>query len=239
MKNKLKIPSEIVYIIAMFLISFAVAITTGANLGLSMIVAPAYIISKMLPVLTFGQCEYIVQTVLFIILCIVVKKVKLVYFSSYITGLICGFLLDMFLLLIPSFNNSTNFNIFVRILFFIIGSVLTALAIALLYKTYFYPQVYDFFVKIIASCKNLNLIKFKRIYDGCMFGLSAILALLYYLFFEKALVGINIGTIILTFITGPLIGVFLKLIDKFTIITPLFPKFARYFSFDDISEKSI
>ena len=41
--RKLKIPSEVVYILAVALLSLAVAMLTAANFGVSMIVAPAYL----------------------------------------------------------------------------------------------------------------------------------------------------------------------------------------------------
>ena len=42
-KKKLKIPSEAVYILAVALLSLAVAMISAANFGVSMIVAPAYL----------------------------------------------------------------------------------------------------------------------------------------------------------------------------------------------------
>ena len=60
-KKKLKIPSEAVYILAVALLSLAVAMISAANFGVSMIVAPAYLLSLKLEFLTFGQAEYVIQ----------------------------------------------------------------------------------------------------------------------------------------------------------------------------------
>lgn len=59
--RKLKIPSEVVYILAVALLSLAVAMLTAANFGVSMIVAPAYLLSLKVGILTFGQAEYVIQ----------------------------------------------------------------------------------------------------------------------------------------------------------------------------------
>ena len=71
--RKLKIPSEVVYILAVALLSLAVAMLTAANFGVSMIVAPAYLLSLKVGIFTFGQAEYVIQAGLFIIFCIVMR----------------------------------------------------------------------------------------------------------------------------------------------------------------------
>ena len=69
MKNtKIKLPGELIYFIAVLLLSLAVAMLTTTGFGVSMIVAPAYLLSLKLGVITFGQAEYIVQACLFVLL---------------------------------------------------------------------------------------------------------------------------------------------------------------------------
>ena len=68
--KKIKIYSEVVYIIAQFGLTFAVAVMAAADFGLSMIVAPSYIISQKFSVFTFGQWDYLIQGLLFIVLCL-------------------------------------------------------------------------------------------------------------------------------------------------------------------------
>ena len=63
---------------------------TAADFGISMIVAPAYLLSLKLNFLTFGQAEYVIQAGLFIILCIVLKRFKFIYLFSFATCLIYG-----------------------------------------------------------------------------------------------------------------------------------------------------
>lgn len=56
--KKITVSSELIYILAVILLSLAVAILTSANFGISMIVAPAYLLSLKIGVITFGQAEY-------------------------------------------------------------------------------------------------------------------------------------------------------------------------------------
>ena len=62
--NKMKkktINSELVYLFAIIILSFSIDLMTIANMGLSAINGPAYILSKKIDLLTYGQAEYIAQ----------------------------------------------------------------------------------------------------------------------------------------------------------------------------------
>lgn len=229
MKKKLTIHSEFIYVLSIIILSFSVAMVSAADFGLSMIVSPAYILSQKLGFLTFGQSEYIIQALMFIVFCILMKKVKLIYFSSFVTCLIYGAALDFWRTVIPIFNPSVtepgSMSIPVRITFFTVGILITALAIAMCFRTYIYPQVYDFFVKGITEHFSLDITKFKIGFDMTFLVLSLIMTLV---FFRK-FVGIGVGTIITTLVNGFLIGNFGKLIDRFFEIKPLFPKLAEKF----------
>lgn len=61
----IRVASEAAYLFAIVTLSLSVAMLACADFGVSMIVAPAYLLSKKIGFLTFGQCEYIVQGLLF------------------------------------------------------------------------------------------------------------------------------------------------------------------------------
>ncbi len=71
--KKIRVSNEGIYGAAVFVLSFATAMLAAADLGMSMVVAPAYIVSIKVSALTFGQAEYIVQGILFVVFCIVMK----------------------------------------------------------------------------------------------------------------------------------------------------------------------
>lgn len=227
--KKITVHSEIVYAAAIILLSLAVAMLSAANYGVSMIVAPAYIISQRLGVITFGQGEYLVQSILFIVFCILMKKVKLVYFSSFATCLIYGAVLDLWRKFVPLFNPEItvpgSMNIATRIILFLGGMILTSFSVMLFYKTYLYPQVYDFFVKGISARFNKDRTKFKIAFDFSCLAVSCFLTLVLF----RKFIGIGVGTIILTALNGFIIGWFDKLFDKFVNLKPIFPKFAEKF----------
>lgn len=230
--KKIKIPSEIVYFISIILLSLAVAILTSVDFGISMIVAPAYLLSLKLGFLTFGQAEYVIQAVLFILLCILLRRIKAVYLTSFLTCLIYGFVLDLWRL-IPCFNPDVtapgSMSIPLRVVLFVVGVTLTSFSIALCFKTYLYPQVYDFSVKAVTARYRLKLSVCKTAFDcGCL-----VAALIMTFCFFGKLEGIGVGTLIMVAVNGTLIGFFSKILDKTVESSPIFPKFAAHFSLDD------
>ncbi len=222
--KKIKLYSEIAYVVALVLMAFSVALTASADFGVSMIVAPAYILSLKFSALTFGQSEYIIQALLFITFCILMRRVKLIYFISFLTTLIYGGILDLWRTLIPALNpNITppgSMTLWLRLLFFAVGMVMTAFTVALFFRTYIYPQVYDFFVMGISKKFNLNIDKFKIIFDFSCLALACIATLLFFGRFR----GVGIGTIVMTLLNGLIISFFGKLLDKYVEIVPFFPK---------------
>ncbi len=227
--RKIRIPSEAAYLPTIIFIAFSVALTAAADLGVSMIVAPAYILSLKFDFLTFGLAEYIVQGVLFVIFCIIMKKVKIVYFTSFITGIIYGFVLDLWRKYVPFLNPDKvapgSQPMWLRIVFLVAGMVLTSLAVALFFKIYIYPQVYDFFVKGLCEIKHLPTQRVKTGFDTCCLGVALILS---FALFGK-LNGIGWGTAVMTVFNGTLIAAFEKLLDRFFVFEPKFKSFAAKF----------
>ncbi|MBQ3133648.1 MAG: hypothetical protein IJC17_05195 [Clostridia bacterium] len=233
--KKIRISSEAVYLIANVILALAVAMVTAADFGVSMIVAPAYILHRfseggVLP-LTFGQAEYVVQGLVFVLFCILMRRFKPLYLVSFGTGLFYGAILDLWRAVLPHFNPAItpagSLPLEWNILYFTIGELLTSLSIAMFFRTYIYAQVYDFFVKGITERYNLPQTKFKMAFDAIFLLLGVLLS---WIFFGTIFgYGIGVGTLILTVINGALIGFFGKLLDRFFLIEPAFSKLAKHF----------
>lgn len=229
LNKKIHIPGEVIYLVANILLALAVSMVTAASFGVSMIVAPAYILSQKLEFLTFGQSEYVLQSIMIIIFCIVMKKVKIVYFTSFVTCLIYGAFLDLWRSVIPILNPEIttpgSMAMPIRIILFAVGMLLTSFSVALFFHTYLYPQVYDFFVKGVSKRYNIKVSKFKTCFDFSFLTIACIMTLL---FFRK-FIGVGIGTIIMTVLNGTIIGAFNKLFQKYIDSEPIAKKFSQYF----------
>ena len=227
--KKITISCELTYFFATILMACAVSMTAAADFGVSMIVAPAYLIHLKVGFLTFGQCEYILQAFLFVLFCILIRKIKILYFVSFANCIFYGAVLDGWRLLIPLFNPTLtppgSMELWQRWVLLIGGMVLTSLAVALLFRVYLYPQVYDFFVKGITEHFSLDRTKFKTCFDISCLLISILLSLLFFGTFN----GIGVGTIIMTLCNGPLIGLIGKILDKYFLFKPSFKKISKKF----------
>lgn len=97
--------TELSYLLGLVLMAFAAASTAKADFGMSMVVAPAYILhlklSETLPWFTFGVAEYCFQGVLVVLTVLVMRKFKWSYLFSFVTAVLYGLLLDGVIALSP------------------------------------------------------------------------------------------------------------------------------------------
>ncbi|MGN0522254.1 MAG: YitT family protein [Eubacterium sp.] len=205
--KKIKLSREASYVLGITIMPFAVAFTVKADLGMSMIASPTYIISEKVSFLSYGMTEYIVQALIFAIMCIVIRKIKPAYFVTVISGIIYGTILDFAMW---ATNPITADNMVIRVFLFILGMTLTSLSVAFMFHTYIPPCAYDYFVAKIVAQKKLDSRKFKLSFDFSMLIIATALSLI---FFHK-LVGVNAGTLIMALLNGNLISLFSKLMDK-------------------------
>lgn len=205
--------SEASYIIGLVILAFATAMTEAADFGLSMVVAPAYLlhlkISEFLPFFTFGMAEYTLQAFLILLITIILKKFRFSFLFSFVTAVLYGFLLDSSMMIIDNFSVE---SMPIRIVFFVVGVILCSFSISLLFHTYISPEAYELFVKEVSAKFGIDISKFKMAYDCASFIISVIITFAFFGFGN--FVGINIGTVISAFVNGPLIGLFGKLLEK-------------------------
>lgn len=102
--NKKIFYTETAYICGIIALALGTALMEKANFGMSMVVAPAYILylrfSQIWSFITFGMMEYTVQAILLIIMITVLRKFKTSYLFSFVTAVIYGITLDGCLLMV-------------------------------------------------------------------------------------------------------------------------------------------
>lgn len=219
--------TELAYVIGITAIALGTAFMTTADLGVSMIVAPAYLLylklSQLLPFVTFGVAEYIMQFLVLILMMLLLRKFKVKYLFSFLTAIIYGLLLDFFLFLI-SFIPAVNLA--VQITYFTVGLLIIGFGVALMFNTYLIPEVYDLFVKELCINYGFNVTKCKTIYDISSCLVAVILSFCFFGFghFE----GIKLGTVVCSIVNGFVIGRFCSLLDKLFIFKDSFKKSAIF-----------
>lgn len=219
--KKIKLSTELCYVLGMVLMPFAVSLTIKANLGMSMIASPTYIISEKVPFLTNGQTEWIMQGLFLVLMCVIIKKFRLTYLTSFLSAFIYGLILD-FAIYLTSFFEANN--IVFRVFLFIAGMVLTSLSVAFFFNTYLAPCAYDYFVRVVGEEKKLDMRKWKLSYDASMLALALVLSLTLF----RGFVGINFGTLVMVALNGNIISFFSKFINKHFELFDRF-SFRKYF----------
>ncbi len=205
MKEKRGFYCEIAFIVGIMILAFSTALMEKADFGLSMVVAPAYLIhlkvSQVLPAYTFGMSEYIFQAVLLILLAFIMRKFKVSYLLSFATALIYGLLLDGMMEIVALFPFE---GIFWRFLYFIVGLLTCSLSIALLFHTYIPPEAYEMFVKEFSGKYRFPIAKVKTVYDLISCAGSIVLSFAFFGFGVFA--GIKWGTVVCAATNGWIIG---------------------------------
>lgn len=205
--------TELAYVLGLIFVALGVAFMEKPDFGVSMVVAPAYIlhlkISETYSFFTFGMAEYTLQAVLLIIMALVLRRFKLSYLFSFVTAVIYGFILDLCMLLVSYVPME---NMALRITYYTLGMVLCAIGIAFFFHTYIAPEVYELFVKEVSSKYGVEIHRFKTGYDICSCLIGVILSFIFFGF--GVFRGVKWGTIICALINGTLIGLCSKFLEQ-------------------------
>ena len=211
MKEKKVFYCELAYLAGIVVLALGTACMEKADFGMSMIVAPAYIIylkvSQSLEFFTFGMSEYIFQLFLLIVLSAIMRKFKKMYILSFVTTIIYGAVLDALMKIIGMFPYEGKMW---QMVFYVAGMVICATGVALLFRAHYPPESYELLVKEISDKYKLSLSKVKTVYD-CS---SCVLAIALSLAFFGDFVGVKWGTIICALVNGWLIGKIGVRLDK-------------------------
>ena len=208
--------SELAYILGEITLPLGAALLTKAGFGVSMVVAPAYLISEKIDFMTFGMAAYTFQALLLAVFCLVMRKFRVKYLISFLTAFIYGNVLDLWLWGLSFVGAET---VVLRVVFMILGILFTALGVALFFKSYIPPEVYDLFVQGISAKYGFRMGRVKWIYDLISLAVSIGLSFLFFGFLHR---GIGVATIISAAVNGPLIATFTKIIDRFFDVKPGF-----------------
>ncbi len=216
--------SEISYALGIVLLAAGTALTVRADFGVSMVVAPAYIIhlkvAEFLPAFSFGMAEICFQ-ILILLLVAAIGKFRASTLFSFVTTLFYSLVLDGMTALAGFIPPPA---LAARIALFAAGLVLCALAIAFLFNTYVPPEAYEVFVLALSQKTGGRLGTVKTLYD--LSSLVLAIALSFIFFGLGRFEGIGVGTVVAAFLNGPMIAGFKALLEKFFVFRPLFPKLA-------------
>ena len=205
MKTKKTFYTELAYVLGIVILALGAAFMERADFGMSMVVAPAYILhlklSQIFPVYTFGMSEYVLQAVLLIVLSAVLRRFRITFLFSFVTAVLYGLTLDGCIALVGLLPEPALAG---RTVCFLGGMLLCAAGVSLFFHTYISPEAYELFVKEIAARRAWNINKVKTVYDcvSCLVGIALSFAFFGLWHFE----GVKLGTIFCALVNGFLIS---------------------------------
>ncbi len=232
--------SELLWIFGILFVALGVSICSKADLGVSMIAAPAFVISEAITPIwsgfSVGVTEYIIQGVMLVILCLVIRKFDWRFLLGFAVAVIYGYTLNFFLWTLDGVSFNT---VALRYVMLIVGDIVTATGVACFFRTYMPLQVYELFVAELSFSFKFNINKTKSRFDIALLIISLVLA--FTLFGDvtkfdwssityKSFHSIGIGTIITTLINSPIIAIMGKLIDKILGREPMYPRLKQVLS---------
>lgn len=205
MREKRVFYTELAYIMGLLALAFGTALMERADFGVSMVVAPAYLVhlklSETLPFFTFGMAEYTFQALLLVVMVVVLRRFRVSYLFSFVTAVLYGLTLDGAIGLVSLFpGESFPF----RLAFFLLGMLFCSVGVSFFFHTYISPEVYELFVKELSAKYGFAIHKCKTVYDcvSCLLGV-----VLSFIFFGLGVFeGVKLGTIFCALVNGWLIG---------------------------------
>lgn len=197
--------TELAYFLGLALLACGAALMAAADFGVSMVVAPAYILhlklSQFWPFFSYGMAEYCLQTVLLLLMILVLRRFRLYYLFSFVAAVLYGFLLDGAMLLTAAIPMGT---LPIRLLAYLLGLGLSAVSISLLFHSYIAPEVYELFVKELVEKCRLPIGRVKTCYDCSSCLLSILLSFAFFGLWQFE--GVKLGTVFCALVNGWLIG---------------------------------
>lgn len=231
--KRIRKSSELLWVLGMLFVALGVAICSKADLGVSMIAAPAFIvfeaIAPMWSGFSVGMTEYIIQGILLVMLCLAVRRFNWRYLLAFAAAVLYGYTLNLVLFLLRGISFDT---VVMRWVMLLVGDTCSAFGVACFFRTYLPLQVYELFVAEVSSHFHFNINKTKWVFDVSLLALSVVLALV--LFgdagsFDWSGIGfssfhsLGLGTLVTTIINSPIIAGMGKLIDRCFEPSPRFP----------------
>ena len=90
--------TELAYLFGILAIALGTAFMERADFGMSMVVAPAYVLYLKLSAtwefVTFGMMEYTLQAIVLLLMAALLRRFRLSYLFSFFTAVLYGFALD-------------------------------------------------------------------------------------------------------------------------------------------------
>lgn len=225
---KRKFSAELAYVLGIVFVAWGVVLMEKADFGVSMVVAPAYLLYRWLSptwhFVTFGMAEYCLQAALLLVMAALIRRFRLSFLFSFVTAVVYGFVLDGFMLLGARLPAD---ELWQRAVWYVLGMLFCSAGVSAMFHTYISPEVYELFVKEVSAHFGVNINRFKTAYDctSCLIGVVMSFLAFGLWHFE----GVKWGTVLCALINGWIISRFSAFYEKHWTFYDRLP-WRRYFT---------
>ena len=235
--RKIQKASELLWLLGTVLVALGVALCSKADLGVSMVAAPAFVIYEAIAPLwsgfSVGMTDYTIQGLMLIVLCLVVGRFDWRYLLAFAAAVLYGYTLNFFLWVLGPVSPDSAA---LRWAMLLAGDCFTATGVACFFRTYMPLQVYELFVAELSARFRLDINRTKWGFDIALLAISVVLALTLFgdaASFDWSAIGyrsfhsIGLGTLVTTAINSPLIAFMGRQIDRRFDAAPRFPRLEK------------
>ena len=208
MKRNLKVRIP-VYILGLLLMTFGIALSSRAGIGVAPISTIAFAGSQLTP-LTFGMCSSAFHGLCFAAQLILTRKLTVITLLQIPAVYVFGLLIDLFVSLLQF----PAPPLILAVPLMVVSILIFSLGIRIIIGSDLVLPPPDSLVVLIGEIAGWPMSKAKLIFDVAVVSLSASLTLIV---LGDALLAIGIGTIICVLMTGPSIGFYQKILPIFNI----------------------
>ena len=204
--KKINVSKEFIYVLALVLDTFGSALLVRGNFGTSAMSSFPLILGDIIPSLSVGNISIIVQTIILIGTVIAIRKFNISYCFCFVTSLLYGWFLDLFLFIVKFFPVS----LILRELYFVLGGIMVGTSIGMYMRCSLPLMPFDILVKTIADYKGIKEGRIKIIVDFSFLISTLLLGLLYF----REIRYVGIATFILSFSLGAIADIYNNIFDK-------------------------
>lgn len=194
--------------------SLSVDLMVKSAFGISTLSSVPLVLSTVIPGISFGMMNFIVQASLILLLILVTRQPKITYLGSFIISFLFGVLVDFFTPIVGMLPDL----LVLRILYFIIGITCMSFGAALFMKCKLPVLPFDLFVRDLASYYGYKIKSVRTVMDIIAISISAGASY----FVLRKIIGIGIGTVFCAVFFGSMIHVCAEWLSKNFEFEPTF-----------------
>lgn len=200
------IPSEAALVFIVVVYSFAVALMTKSGFGMSSLAAVPFLVSEVIPGMSFGTWNFIIQAALVLILVAATRKFKLEYLYSFVLAFAFSKMIDVHDIWLALLPDTFGF----RVVYFVVSFFVMAVGIYVSNNGKVPIMPTDLFPRDIAETFHVSYSKVKTTLDVGFLAAALILSL----GCMHQIIGIGIGTVICALLTGKTVGAIQKKMEN-------------------------